>query len=102
MSTTIREGDWLRFQTEDDPGLIIEGTVINREGRPDWLWIGEHSGHIVANADGRIAPAITILAHRRGIDVDKVARAIAEADGNSQPGCVYASLARAAIEAMAS
>jgi len=98
MSTTIRLGDWLRFQTED---VTVEGTVVTHDKHtpPHWLWVGNY---IVADSEGQPV-AVEIHEHKPARpELDRVARAIAEADGNSQPGCVYASLARAAIEAMAS
>ena len=51
--------------------------------------------------DGRIK-ALWIMATNPAVsmpEADRVARAIADADGNSRPGCVYVKLAEAAMAA---
>lgn len=97
MITTICAGDWLQFQ------LIKQGELITVQGRvkaypdfPAWLWVGDH---IVADSDGEQSGDIIVLAHAPCDATDRIARAIAEADDNSRPGCVYVKLAEAAMAA---
>ena len=94
MITTICAGDWLQFQH------IERGRLVTAQGRvkadpkfPAWLWVGDR---IVADSDGEQSGDIIVLAHVSG---DRIACAIAEADGNSRPGCVYVKLAEAAMAA---
>ena len=97
----IRPGDWLQFQ------VIEQGELVTAEGYvapdlPKWVWVG---GRIVADSDGKQIGTIIVLDHKPAdpddLDhpTDRIARAIAEADGNSRPGCVYVKLAEAAMAA---
>ena len=93
----IRPGDWLQFQ------YIERGKLVTAQGRvtafvnfPRWLQVGDC---IVANSDGKQFGDIIVLAHVSGDTTDRIARAIAEADDNSRPGCVYVKLAEAAMAA---
>ena len=54
---------------------------------------------IVADSDGEQSGDIIVLAHVSGDATDRIARAIAEADDNSRPDCVYVKLAEAAMAA---
>lgn len=97
MITTICSGDWLQFQH------IERGILVTAQGRveaypkfPAWLWVGDR---IVADSDGEQSGDIIVLAHVSGDATDRIARAIADADGNSRPGCVYVKLAEAAMAA---
>ena len=105
MITNICAGDWIQFQH------IERGRLVTAQGRvkadpkfPAWLWVGDR---IVAVSDGKQSLDIIVLAHVSGdLDdpkpddpIDRVARAIAEADDNSRPGCVYVKLAEAAMAA---
>ena len=97
MITTICSGDWLQFQRIKQGELIIEqGRVTADPDFPDWLWVGHR---IVADSDGEQSGDIIVLAHVSGDVTDRIARAIAEADDNSRPGCVYVKLAEAAMAA---
>ena len=96
MITTICAGDWLQFQH------IERGELITAQGRvkalpkfPAWLWVGDR---IVADSDGEQSLDIIVLAHVSGDATDRIARAIAEADDNSRPGCDV-KLAEAAMAA---
>ena len=97
MITNICAGDWLQFQH------IERGRLVTAQGRvkafpkfPAWLWVGDR---IVADSDGKPLGDIIVLAHVSGDAIDRIARAIAEADDNSRPGCVYVKLAEAAMAA---
>ena len=97
MITSICTGDWLQFQA------IEQGELITAQGRvkalpkfPAWLWVGDR---IVADSDGKRSGDIIVLAHVSGDATDRIARAIAEADDNTRPGCVYVKLAEAAMAA---
>lgn len=97
MNVTICAGDWLQFQH------IERGILVTAQGRveaypkfPAWLWVGDR---IVAHSDGEQSGDIIVLAHVSGDPDDRIARAIADADGNSRPGCVYVKLAEAAMAA---
>ena len=98
MITTICSGDWLQFQHIKQGELITEqGNVTAFPDFPKWLWVG---GRIVADSDGKPLGDIIVLAHKPADLTARVARAIADADGNSRPGCVYITLAEAAKAAM--
>ena len=99
MITTICAGDWIQFQQ------IERGKLVTAQGRvkafpkfPAWLWVGDR---IVADSDGEQSGDIIVLAHVSDDATDRIARAIADADDNSRPGCVYVKLAEAAKAAMA-
>ena len=97
MSTNICAGDWLQFQHIKQRELITEqGNVTGFPDFPKWLWVGDR---IVANSDGKPLGDIIVLAHVSGDATNRIARAIAEADDNSRPGCVYVKLAEAAMAA---
>ena len=97
MITTICAGDWLQFQQIKQGKLITEqGNVTAFPDFPKWLWVGDR---IVADSDGKPLGDLIVLAHVSGDATDRIARAIAEADGNSRPGCVYVKLAEAAMAA---
>ena len=97
MKTNIRPGDWLQFQQIKRGELITEqGGVTAFPDFPKWLWVGNR---IVADSDGEQSGDIIVLAHVSGDATDRIARAIAEADDNSRPGCVYIKLAEAAMAA---
>ena len=101
MITNICAGDWLQFQHIKQGKLIIEqGRVTADPDFPDWLWVGHR---IVADSDGEQSGDIIVLAHVSGDATDRIARAIAraiaDADDNSRPGCVYVKLAEAAMAA---
>ena len=107
MITTkpIRPGDWLQFQHIKQGVLITEqGNVTAFPDFPKWLWVRDR---IVANSDGKQIGTIIVLDHKpadpddpKADDpTDRIARAIAEADDNSRPGCVYVKLAEAAMAA---
>ena len=90
----IRPGDWLQFQVIEQGELVTaEGYVAPDPDFPKWVWVG---GRIVADSDGEQSGDIVVLAHT---SADRIARAIAEADDNSRPGCVYVKLAEAAMAA---
>ena len=98
MITNICAGDWIQFQH-----IIKQGKLVTEQGRvtadpdfPDWLWVGHR---IVADSDGEQSGDIVVLAHTSADWADRIARAIAEADDNSRPGCVYVKLAEAAMAA---
>ena len=97
MITTICAGDWLQFQHIERGRLVTaQGRVKARPKFPAWLWVGDR---IVADSDGEQSGDIIVLAHVSGDATDRIARAIAEADDNSRPGCVYVKLAEAAMAA---
>ena len=97
MITNICAGDWLQFQHIKQGELIIEqGRVTADPDFPAWLWVGDR---IVADSDGEQSGDIVVLAHVSGDATDRIARAIADADDNSRPGCVYVKLAEAAMAA---
>ena len=97
MITTICAGDWLQFQHIERGRLVTaQGRVKARPKFPAWLWVGDR---IVADSDGEQSLDIIVLAHVSGDATDRIARAIAEADDNSRPGCVYVKLAEAAMAA---
>ena len=97
MKTNICAGDWLQFQQIKRGELITEqGNVTAFPDFPKWLWVGDR---IVADSDGKPLGDIIVLAHVSGDATDRIARAIAEADDNSRPGCVYVKLAEAAMAA---
>ena len=100
MNTTICAGDWLQFQHIEQGELITEqGNVTAFPDFPKWLWMG---GCIVADSDGKQIGTIIVLDHKPADPddpIDRIARVIAEADGNSRPGCVYVKLAEAAMAA---
>ena len=97
MITTICAGDWLQFQQIKQGKLITEqGNVTAFPDFPKWLWVGDR---IVADSDGKPLGDVIVLAHMSDDPTDRIARAIAEADGNSRPGCVYVKLAEAAMAA---
>ena len=99
MITNICAGDWLQFQHIKGGALVTEqGNVTAFPDFPAWLWVG---GRIVADSDGKPLGDIIVLAHVSGDATDRIARAIADADDNSRPGCVYVKLAEAAKAAMA-
>lgn len=99
MITTICSGDWLQFQHIERGRLVTaQGHVMADPKFPAWLWVGDR---IVADSDGEQSGDIIVLAHVSDDATDRIARAIAEADGNSRPGCVYVKLAEAAKAAMA-
>ena len=94
MITTICAGDWLQFQHIERGRLVTaQGHVMADPKFPAWLWVGDR---IVADSDGKQSGDIVVLAHT---STDRIARAIAEADDNSRPGCVYVKLAEAAMAA---
>ena len=94
MITTICSGDWLQFQHIERGRLVTaQGHVMADPKFPAWLWVGDR---IVADSDGEQSGDIVVLAHT---SADRIARAIAEADNNSRPGCVYVKLAEAAMAA---
>lgn len=94
---TICAGDWIKFQQIKQGELITEqGNVTAFPDFPKWLWVG---GRIVADSDGKPLGDIIVLAHKPADATDRIARAIAEADDNSRPGCVYVKLAKAAMAA---
>ena len=94
MITTICAGDWLQFQHIERGRLVTaQGHVMADPKFPAWLWVGDR---IVADSDGEQSGDIVVLAHT---SADRIARAIAEADDNSRPGCVYVKLAEAAMAA---
>ena len=97
MTVTICAGDWIQFQH------IERGKLITAQGRvkalpkfPAWLWVGDR---IVADSDGEQSGDSIVLAHVSGDATNRIARAMAEADDNSRPGCVYVKLAEAAMAA---
>ena len=97
MITTICSGDWLQFQHIERGRLVTaQGHVMADPKFPAWLWVGDR---IVADSDGEQSGDIIVLAHVSGDVTDRIARAIAEADDNSRPGCVYVKLAEAAMAA---
>jgi len=97
MITNICAGDWLQFQHIKQGELITEqGNVTAFPDFPKWLWVGDC---IVADSDGEQSGDIIVLAHVSDDATDRIARAIAEADDNSRPGCVYVKLAEAAMAA---
>ena len=97
MITNICAGDWLQFQHIKQGELITEqGNVTAFPDFPKWLWVGVR---VVADSDGEPLGDIIVLAHVSGDATDRIARAIAEADDNSRPGCVYVKLAEAAMAA---
>ena len=97
MITNIRPGDWLQFQQIKQGRLVTaQGHVMADPKFPAWLWVGDR---IVADSDGEQSGDIIVLAHVSGDATDRIARAIAEADDNSRPGCVYVKLAEAAMAA---
>ena len=97
MITTICAGDWLQFQHIERGRLVTaQGRVTADPRVPGWLWVGKR---IVADSDGEQSDDIIVLAHVSGDATDRIARAIADADGNSRPGCVYVKLAEAAMAA---
>ena len=97
MITNICAGDWLQFQHIERGRLVTaQGHVMADPKFPAWLWVGER---IVADSDGEQSGDIIVLAHVSGDATDRIARAIAEADDNSRPGCVYVKLAEAAMAA---
>ena len=97
MKTNICAGDWLQFQHVERGRLVTaQGCVTAYPDVPRWLWVG---GRIVADSDGKPLGDIIVLAHVSGDATDRIARAIAEADDNSRPGCVYVKLAEAAMAA---
>ena len=97
MITNICAGDWLQFQVIEQGELVTaEGYVAPDPDFPKWLWVGDR---IVADSDGEQSGDIIVLAHMSGDATDRIAAAIAEADGNSRPGCVYVKLAEAAMAA---
>ena len=94
MITNICAGDWLQFQHIERGRLVTaQGHVMADPKFPAWLWVGDR---IVADSDGEQSGDIVVLAHT---SADRIARAIAEADDNSRPGCVYVKLAEAAMAA---
>ena len=94
MITTICAGDWLQFQQIERGKLVTAQGRVKADPRfPAWLWVGDR---IVADSDGEQPGDIVVLAHT---SADRIARAIAEADDNSRPGCVYVKLAEAAMAA---
>ena len=97
MITNICAGDWLQFQHIERGRLVTaQGHVMADPKFPAWLWVGDR---IVADSDGKPLGDIIVLAHVSGDATDRIARAIAEADDNSRPGCVYVKLAEAAMAA---
>lgn len=97
MITNICAGDWLQFQQIERGRLVTAQGRVKADPRfPAWLWVGDR---IVADSDGKQSGDIIVLAHVSGDATDRIARAIAEADGNSRPGCVYVKLAEAAMAA---
>ena len=97
MITTICAGDWLVFQHIERGRLVTaQGHVMADPKFPAWLWVGDR---IVADSDGEQSGDIIVLAHVSGDATDRIARAIADADDNSRPGCVYVKLAEAAMAA---
>ena len=106
MNESIRPGDWLKFQVIEQGALVTdEGYVTEDPHSPryQWLWVGRH----VVGSDGKRFGAIVVLDHKPADPddpkpddpIDRIARAIAEADDNSRPGCVYVKLAEAAMAA---
>ena len=97
MITNICAGDWLQFQQIERGILVTEQGRVKADPKfPAWLWVGDR---IVAKSDGEQSLDIIVLTHVSGDATDRIARAIAEADGNSRPGCVYVKLAEAAMAA---
>ena len=97
ITNNICAGDWLQFQQIKQGKLVTEqGNVTAFPDFPKWLWVGDR---IIADSDGEQSGDIIVLAHVSGDPTDRIARAIADADGNSRPGCVYVKLAEAAMAA---
>ena len=97
MITTICAGDWLQFQQIKQGALVTnEGYVTADPDLPKWVWVRDR---IVANSDGKQIGTIIVLDHKPADPIDRIARAIAEADDNSRPGYVYVKLAEAAMAA---
>ncbi len=97
MITNICAGDWIQFQQVERGRLVtVQGRVKAHPKFPAWLWVGDR---IVADSDGEQSGDIIVLAHVSGDATDRIARAIAEADDNSRPGCVYVKMAEAAMAA---
>ena len=97
MITNICAGDWIQFQQIKQGALTTDqGHVTAFPDFPKWLWVGDR---IVADSDGKPLGDVIVLAHVSGDPIDRIARAIADADGNSRPGCVYVKLAEAAMAA---
>ena len=97
MITNICAGDLLQFQQIERGELItVQGRVTADPDFPAWLWVGDR---IVADSDGEQSGDTIVLAHVSDDATDRIARAIAEADDNSRPGCVYVKLAEAAMAA---
>ena len=97
MITNICAGDWIQFQHIKQGKLVTEqGNVTAFPDFPKWLWVGDR---IVADSDGKPLGDVIVLAHMSGDVTDRIARAIADADDNSRPGCVYVKLAEAAMAA---
>ena len=97
MITNICAGDWLQFQHIERGRLVTaQGHVMADPKFPAWLWVGDR---IVADSDGKPLGDVIVLAHVSADVTDRIARAIAEADDNSRPGCVYVKLAEAAMAA---
>ena len=97
MKTNIRPGDWIKFQQIERGRLVTaQGHVMADPKFPAWLWVGDR---IVADSDGEQSGDIIVLAHVSDDATDRIARAIADADDNSRPGCVYVKLAEAAMAA---
>ena len=106
MITNICAGDWLQFQHIEQGELVTaEGYVAAPDpDLPKWVWVGDR---IVADSNGKQIGTIIVLDHKPADPddlqpddpTDRIARAIAEADDNSRPGCVYVKLAEAAMAA---
>ena len=109
MITNICAGDWIQFQHIEQGELVTDEGYVTADPDSDfprhrWLWVGSR---IVADSDGKQIGTIIVLDHKpadpddpKADDpIDRIARAIAEADDNSRPGCVYVKLAEAAMAA---
>ena len=105
MTTTkpIRPGDWVRLGDSRYPDFSMEGVVRHDEYAPtsSSLWLARYCISITDPATEDSLGFDTVLAHKPvATAADRVARAIAEADCNSQPRYVYIKLAEAAVVAM--
>lgn len=101
---TITAGDWVRLGDSRYPDFSMEGVVRHDEYAPtsSSLWLARYCISITDPATEDSLGFDTVLAHKPVTTAaDRVAAAIAEADGNHQPGCRYVELAQAAINAIA-
>lgn len=100
---TITAGDWVRLGDSRYPDFSMEGVVRHDEyaPTPSSLWLARYCISITDPATEDSLGFDTVLAHKPVTTAaDRVAAAIAEADGNSRPGCVYVKLAEGALAAL--